>query len=251
MRKLVHIAAATLVVVGCSREVKPPSPLVVVPGVGIPGFVEIGMTVDQVRRRVKGAQIKYYPEIRYPWQVKQYDFSEPTFFQASSTHTRRFWERPSDVGVEMPDIGLSFYTNSDNDPIRSITFWTLLWTPVNWRTCFSGELSCGLSFANGRCIRRAEIVGVFGEPTECLTDTEVMTSDDQRARIFRLITLLKNGKTVSERFSNGVEHLHYPTNGIEFVLQSDRVGTFTIKERVEPGDTPNTHSPSAQGVGGR
>ena len=125
MRKLVHIAAVTLVVVGCSREVDPPSPLVVEPGVGIPGFVEIGMTVDQVRRKVKGAQVSYSPEIRWPWQVKDYDFgspSPPRFFQVRGTSTRSFWQKPDYVEVAIPHLGLSFCTDSDTDPIRSITF---------------------------------------------------------------------------------------------------------------------------------
>jgi len=254
MRKLIHIAVVTLAVAGCSREVNPPSPLVVVPGVGIPGYVEIGMTVDQVRRKVKGAQVEYYPEIRWPWQVKDYDFgspSPPRFFQARETSTRSFWQKPEYVEVAIPHLGLSFFTDSDTDPIRSITFWTLLWTPVNWKTWFSGELTCGLSFANGRCIRRDEVVAIFGEPTDYLTYGEVRTSEALQAFRVREADLLKHGKAVSVRFSGKAERLHYPTNGIEFSLHSDKVGTFTIKERVEPGGVPNHRSPSAQGAGGR
>ena len=251
MRKFVHIAVVTLSVAGCSRVVNPPSPLVVEPGVGIPGFVEIGMTADQVRRKVKEAQVSYYTKIRWPWQVKDYDFgspSPPRFFQARETSTRSFWQKPEYVEVAIPHLGLSFCTDSDTGPIRSITFWTLLWTPANWKTWFSGELSCGLSFANGRCIRRDEVVSIFGEPTDCLTYGEVRTPETLQAHRFRKAALLKHGKAVSERYSNEGESLHYPTNGIEFSLKSDKVCTFTIKERVEPS---SHRSPSVQGGGGR
>ena len=237
-----------LILVGCSREPVVPKPFIVEPGVGIPGIVELGMPVDQVRGLVRGEPVEYYPKIRYPWQVADYDYEDPHFFQARASHTRTPTEKPTDVQVQIPHLGLVFYTKSDTDPIRSITFWSgPNPMPVNSNTWFTGQLSCGISFEERRRVPRDEVVAHFGEPTERFDDSDVKTSEDQRELFFAIDAQIKQGKAVSKRHSNGVEHLHYPTNGIMFILRDDKVLTFTIKEKVEQDEStvPVKAAPSA------
>jgi hypothetical protein len=218
------------------QETSLPS-IVVEPGVGIPGLVELGMNVDQVRRRVRRAHVEYYPKIRYPWQIEDYNYEEPHFFQARASDTRKPGEKPTDVQVDIPAFGLVFYTKSDSDPIRSITFWS---NPkpilINSNTWFTGKLSCGLSFADRRRVPRHEVIQHFGEPERHIVDDST-TSEQVREAIAAEQALLKQGQSFSfsKKHGNGVEHLQYPTNGIMFILQDDKVLAFTIKERVEQG----------------
>jgi hypothetical protein len=237
MRRSFHVMAVALVVSGCSWGPTPPSPLIAEPGVGVPGLVELGMSVDQVRIRVRGEGVRYRPTIRYPWQIADYDYEKPHFFQARASHTRKLGEKPTDVQVAVPHLGLTCSAGSVKDPIRSITFWSHQ-RPGNSNVWFTGRLPCGLSFADRRRVSRDEVVRHFGEPTHHLNDEGVRTSEDQQKLLIAIFALLNKGETVSKRHSNGVEHLHYPTSGIMFILQQDTVLTFDITEKVEAPETP-------------
>jgi hypothetical protein len=214
-----------------------PASIVVHPGVGIPGVAAIGMTVDEVVARVPDAQVRYAPEVRYPWQVVAHSYSTtPHRFQAQSSTTRWPWEKPSNVCVEVPSLGVSFDTRSHAEPIDTMRFWSHFdpsWPIIGSNTWFCGSLSCGISFAGRRRVPRHEVVHHFGEPMVCVS-TDAATSEEARRIDARVKGLLGLGTSVATTGRNGVENLHYPTNGIYVTLEGGYVISFGITSPVAP-----------------
>ena len=233
MRTLITAFLLVVVLSGCSRGTTPQD-VVVEPGLGVPDLVELGMTPDEVRGLVRGELVQYYPEIRYPWQVADYDFDTPHLFQARSHHTRAFYEAPSDISVQVPDLGLEFAAKGDTNPIPVIFFYTdEEHYPADDYPVFTGRISCGLSFEGGRNVTRDEVVLYFGEADVKFDDSGIQTTADQQALLTKIVSEMAKGRSVSKWHSNGVEHLSYPLDGIMFVLQNDKVLSFTIGEKHE------------------
>lgn len=204
-----------VILAGCGKP--GPNPVVVVPGQGIPKVAEVSMSLREIQDAVSDLGIRSYPRIGLPWQ------------KDSIGERRRLpWEKPSHMTAVSSSLGLYFSAHDKDKPVQFLFFFSdpdpiALDSPV-W---FTGQLSCGISFANRRRVTREEVVTKFGEPS--------VNGVDLRTKLW---PLLLAGTSVSDKSGtgNGVENLYYPSDGISFCLRHGLVIAFDIRQKVKRSD---------------
>ena len=199
------------ILAGCGKA--SPAPVIVIPGQGIPKVAEVTMSLSEIQNAVSDLKIGSYPAMGFPWQK---DFTDE--------RRRLPWEKPRDLTAVSRSLGLYFSAHDKDKAVQSLVFFCGPDPiPVDSNVWFTGQLSCGLSFANRRRVTREEVIAKFGEPAVHGVD---LTNG------WRLV---QAGTTVSNksRTGNGVENLYYPTDGISFCLQHGLVISFDIREKVK------------------
>jgi hypothetical protein len=200
------VGSLTLVlfcIVACSQSKNDDKPIyVLTSGIGISNVVALGMTRAQVVRANK-------------------DFT----LTSGSRERERDRKSPSYVArVPALDAYLTFKKGlfRKRDRLISIDFYI---SPTGG---FTGSLSCGLSFAEHREIRREDVVRVFGEPLEQLT----LGSTNYTARTQSYIdSPISHSVLCPMKDGSKKELLYYPTNGILFDLREDSVTRISVHRK--------------------
>lgn len=213
-----HLATfvVALLLAGCGKPSA--GPMIVVPGQGITKIAELGMSLSEIQDAVSDLKTRAYPETGFPWQK-----------DIVGERRRLPWEKPSEYMAVSQSLGLCFSAPDKKKPVQALIFFTDPDPiPVNSNVWFTGQLSCGISFANRRRVSREEIVAKFGEASVHGVDLDS-----------NLDPLLRDGVSVSNKSGtgNGVENLYYPTNGIWFCLQHDLVIAFDIRQKITKPET--------------
>lgn len=202
-----------LLLAGCGGKTPDPSTMVVVPGHGISNVAEITMSLNDIGDHVGDLEIEPSPKAGFPWQKDIF-----------GRRRRLPWERPFHYKAVSSSLGLALSSYSKDKPVQMLNFYCEPHPIIGSNTFFTGRISGGLSFANGRKVTRSEVVAIFGEP---------LLSEDDSPNASRQTQI---GVSVSIKSStgNGVESLFYPTNGIDFTLQHDVVTSFQIRPKIQP-----------------
>jgi hypothetical protein len=174
------------------------------------------MSLSEIQDAVSDLKIQSYPKIGLPWQR---DFGE---------RRRLPWENPDSIIAVSKSLGLYCAANDKTNPVQVLVFFS---DPnpfvVDSNVWFTGQLSCGISFADRRRVTREEVVAKLGEPQ--VHGVELRTNWQR----------IQAGTSVSDKSAsgNGVENLYYPTNGISFCLRHDLVISFSIQQKVRKSDS--------------
>lgn len=200
---LASICVISIVATGCSQPgIENPSECVLVPGVGISNRVQVGMTLEEIRRANRDMVLELESEA--------HGLSEST---EQASRSRWSWQRPTRYyNARIPSLGAYFgglYTTKEVR-VYSIDFYTSSSNGV-----FVGSLPGGITFSQGLPVRRGDIVRVFGEPHESV-------------ELGRLARMVETGSSFSVQCPNGSELLYYMTNGVLFDLRTNTVTRVTV-----------------------
>jgi hypothetical protein len=213
MKRCRHLVTfvVTFLLIGCGKPST--GSVTVVPGQGIPKVAEVTMSLSEIQDAVGDLNTRTYPETGLPWQK-----------DVIGERRRLPWERPHHFTAVSQSLGLYCSARDRDTPVQSLVFFS---DPdpiaVKSNVWFTGELSCGISFANRRRVTRKEIVEKFGEAS--VQGVELRTN---------LWPLLQAGTSVSDKSGtgNGVEDLYYPSDGISFCLRHDFVISFHVRQKI-------------------
>jgi hypothetical protein len=195
--------------------------MTIVPGVGITNVVAIGMTLKEIKSRADDLHLTVDD---YMGNKKWFHAEIPSLGVSFGNEYK---------GKKEPYFGwIDFHVASDNN---------------KGQTSFRGALSNGPSFAKSGGVSRADILAHFGVPRETLSS--ICSKEMPRFMVegtpFALV-------------SANVDILYYTAEGIMFDFKDGRLVRVAVCPKqsgriisAQPNDAPNTHSPSAQGVGGR
>jgi hypothetical protein len=207
MRKTFTQLAVLLLCAGvssCRPVTVESSRITVVPGLGIPGLLQVGMTTQQVRNRARDLVVR---KLEY---VGTYAYAIPSLGVQwhQETETDKLYE-------------LHFLTNPD-------VFTNGLSTDVG--TPFRGNVAGGLSFRSATSVDRTKVLAVFGEPS--------VIYDIRAGPPFppTIINMAWRTNTSSMAVLTGAnsEVLYYPARGINFGLDHGVVFNFSIYPKAEP-----------------
>lgn len=207
-----------LLLAGCGGKTPDPSTVVVVPGLGISNVADITMSLNGIRKEVGDLEIESDPKAGFPWQK-----------DILGERRRLPWEKPLYYLGVSSSLGLTVSATNRNIAVQEMNFWCGPDGMAGANAVFTGRISGGLSFANGRKVTRSEVVAVFGEPSR---------SEGDSRDALRQVHAGKSVSHKSRTAGNSIEILFYPTNGINFILQNDVVTSFEICPKVQPQQNP-------------
>ena len=188
------IGVLVFVATGCFRQRSQDNAVPYVAfGVGVTGYVQIGMTLNTVKEKVAHLEI------------------------ATERGKRDgFWAmfRPRrTVGhvVTIPSLGAMFRVKDYTSQISEIEFNIASALSTNF---FKGILPDGLTLTNAKPINRVEIVAALGEPTPLGTNS--------------ILESFKAGKSFSWQPAPNCEMIYYLTAGVYFSLSTGAVDRLII-----------------------
>ena len=200
-----YLGALILLLTSCAGVEHKGSPLVVVPGIGIPGRAEVGMTISELQKRNPDIEIDWAADSKLwkdqGWQGTEYSARIPSL----KTH---FWAPDEDYGVD----SLNFIVDPTETALR-----------------FVGQVA-GINFAAEECVSRDEIVATFGSPTYFFTNQPPARPPE--GLLTNMLSQLQAGHIVSWNTLHGTETLYYPRDGITFNLVSSSVVRVVIKRKI-------------------
>lgn len=230
--KIVNFMLLLSLVCGCAQE-KPPvngaTLTSAVEGVGIPGYLEIGMRLDSIPNKI--ADASYEPNSRaslFWWFGETWRKHPP-------------WGKPMHYRLELPSIGVTVIEAHPTNAIEQIHFNAK--KDYDW-PYFSGTLNSGLTFTGTNTISLAEVMARYGEPLHTIAYGPVRVTNGLAAaatirnyiqRRRQQEAILESGESVLMCYGNGEPYrLHYPARGIYFDIQNKQVHSFRIFKKVEP-----------------
>ena len=206
-RKLSLLAGASIlagtwatyfILTGCQRgDNIDGTNLLLQPGVGIKGAIELGFSIQDVRK-----------------QFRKIDVVSDT-----SGHVRN---------VIIPAIGCSGYVYEEDHQFASLYF-DLMPMPYGkeeWTRPFVGKLVNGISFSTGN-VFRSQIETAFGKPMHVIEykgdgRKEITSAYKQFEQIIR------TGEPVEYYTSKGISQIHYQTSGIAFNVNTGCIFSIMI-----------------------
>lgn len=185
--------------------------LVIVPGVGVRGVMELGMSVSNLLTNAR----------RY------YICDEAHYYPNEDTNS---WEMIRHV--RMPDLGLE--TEVWEGYEGSLKNVSVCVDPAEPKR-FHGALAGGISFSSTNGVARQQVIDVFGD-VESISDN---------AKFLRALSLGKNISTRHEHLR--LETLNYCAKGIQFNLKNDIVTDVHIRWLSSADTTTPTDGEGAKG----
>ena len=192
----------------------------VVEGVGIPGYLEIGMRMDRIPKKIPDASCE--PDSR-----------ASIFWWFGETWRKRPpWEKPATYNLTVPSLGATVIERNPTDQIARIYFKAQ--KEYDW-PYFTGTLSSGLSFSGTNTVSLAEVVAKYGLPIHTLTHpspTNTTSATNAFQQLRQQEAILASGESLQMTYDNGQAYrLHYPEYGIYFNIQNGEVHSFQILEK--------------------
>lgn len=197
------VAAALLIGCGGQTE-RSGGSCTITPGVGIRGRLEIGMSLDEVKKHYHGVECE----------------------ESQEEHV---------VRVTIPTLGFSGIFYEESKRLGQMFFVVRRLPQDDADPCaemgrFTGSISGGISFSQGDVLR-GKVVATFGGPEQVVA--RLGDSDEafkkQREALWRA---WEDGRAFEHRAGGDTAILYYPTNGIAFVVE----GTVVEEVRVFPPD---------------
>lgn len=231
--KLAYSALLLCFICGCAKHDTPQSvqiPSNVVEGVGIPGYIEIGMPMNSIADKIPDATCE--PTSR----------ASLTWWRGNTWEKHPPWRKTAAYELKIPSLGVSAFETSPTKRISQIHFKAE--KVYDW-PYFSGTLSSGLAFS--KTVSFAEVIDRYGAPIHTLT----YRSAKNVASITNAIqfhqqqeAILASGESLLMIYESGQPYrLHYPARGIYFDIQDRQVHSFRIFKKVEPDDAANGGQP--------
>jgi len=203
MTRRLHILACLLLMSACSRPTQRTGPLILVPGVGVPGRAEIGMTIDELKRLNRDIEIRWSADTdlwkEQGWKGTEYSARIPSL----RTH---FWAPDREYGVG------SLYFDA---------------VPCGTNLVFSGEME-GIHFSPEQLVSRDQIVSSFGHPVHHIAS--LPDGRPPKGLMTNLTAYIQSGEIVSWNTQRGTETLYCPS-GVTFNLKSNTVIRIVITPR--------------------
>jgi hypothetical protein len=206
--RLCALVSSAFLLTACTKEEKPTGSQIIYAGLGISNQLEVGMTLNQVEKKNAHVQVGK----RFPTAM-------------------RWWQRPftpvQGYEVTDPRSGAQFVFDSNGRQALMFRFETLGPRGLQHSILRSG--SNEISLVPCQMVNRDSIVAAFGEPIHRATNTG-------QAQAFRA-----RGESVSETgaFQNA-EMLHYPAEGIMFLLNRSVMTEFLIQKKIPRTNTIRT-----------
>jgi hypothetical protein len=176
---------------------------VLVPGVGVPGRAEIGMTIDEFKR--------YNRDIEIMWSAET-----------------ELWKEQGWTGTEysarIPSLRTHFWAPDNKYGVGSLYFDVV---PCGTNLVFSGEME-GIHFSPEHNVTRDQIVSAFGVPVHQIAN--LPDGRPPKGLMTNLTAHIQAGEIVSWNTQRGTETLYYPS-GVTFNLKSNRVIRIVITPR--------------------
>ena len=224
-RNITYIPFLFILACGCAQEKTSQSGQIltnVVEGVGIPGYLEIGMQLDCIPGKIPGASCEPTSRASLFWWFGETWRKHPP------------WGEPATHELKIPSVGAVVFERDPTTALHQIHFKAQ--KDYDW-PYFSGTLSSGLSFSATSTVSLAEVIAQYGKPLHTLTYLSAQTG----ASITNGLQFLKKQEAIlasgdSLLLTNTPGHmyrLHYPAHGICFYIQNGRVRSFRILKKVE------------------
>jgi hypothetical protein len=233
--KLAHSALLFCFICSCDRHDTPHSaqiPSNVVEGVGIPGYVEIGMRMNSIAGKIPDAT------------CEPNSCASLTWWCGNTWRKHPPWGKPATYELRIPSMGASAFETSPTNRISQIHF--MAKKEYDW-PYFSGTLSSGLSFSGTSTVSLAEVIARYGAPLHTLTyrpATNVASITNALQFQQHEEAILASGESLLTIYETAQPYrLHYPARGIYFDIQDRQVHSFRIFKKVEPNGPANGSQP--------
>lgn len=224
--KIPHFMLLLLLACGCAQGKPLPYAQIttnVIEGLGIPGYLEIGMRMDGIPAQIPDAACEPDSRASIFWW----------FGETWRKHAP--WEKPATYTLIAPSVGATVIERNPTDQIAQIHFHAQ--KKYDW-PYFTGTLSSGLAFSGTNTVSLAEVVARYGTPLHTLSHPSVTntTSITQAMQPLRQQeAILASGESLLMTYDTGQPYrLHYPERGIYFNILNGEVHSFRILRKVEP-----------------
>lgn len=206
MNRNIIIYSLVVALTGCGARYKDHSNLNITPGVGIKGVIEIGMSIDDVRRNTRDLAV--------------YDTSSPV------------------SEYQVPSLGLSWQSGGicSNNPLGVFIMFVGASEVVKGKASvsrFSGWLENTLSFTNGNLVTEKQIMQMFGEPELKFDMNTFPTNNLNQAYASLLAVCRTNMQSKAILWPNSAKQIYYPQKGIFFFSVSNTVNAVGIQKVVD------------------
>lgn len=241
--KIVYILLLLPFVCGCSQRESPQYAQIhtnVVEGVGIPGYLEIGMRLDSIPENITCASCEPSSRASLFWWAGETWRKHPP------------WAKPANYRLTVPCVGATVYEREPTNAIQQIHFKAQ--EDYDW-PYFSGTLSSGLSFSATSTVSLAEVIARYGDPLHTLKYPSAAKPSFTNGMQFikKQEAILASGESLLMTYTNGYPYrLHYPARGIYFDIHNGEVSSFRIFRKVEQAESTDRRpsSPTSRQRGG-